>query len=92
MFSEQIFTKVFEKSFNDEVDYTDRRGSLIYFKGEVYSMKYNFLNRSIAFFDRFKDRIGTVFYIVDLTYFSKLIHQPLLAIILYFSNMNSKST
>ena len=61
MFSEQIFTKVFEKSFNDEVDYTDRRGSLIYFKGEVYSMKYNFLNSSISFFDRFKDRIGTVF-------------------------------
>ncbi len=61
MFSEQIFTKVFEKSFNDEVDYTDRKGSLIYFKGEVYSMKYNCLNKSIAFFDRFKDRIGTVF-------------------------------
>lgn len=91
-FSEDVLIKIFEKSFDDEVENIYSRGTLISFDGEEYSMEYNFLYGYIAFLvDWTMIELELFFYIVDLTYFSKLVHQPLLDIMLDFSNMNSKS-
>ena len=61
-FSEDILIKIFEKSFDDEVENIYSRGTLISFDGEEYSMEYNFLYGYIAFFSRLDDdRIGTIF-------------------------------
>jgi hypothetical protein len=60
--SEDVLKRIFEKSFDDEVENIYSRRSLISFGGEEYSMEYNFLEGYIAFFDRAEeDRIGTVF-------------------------------
>jgi hypothetical protein len=49
MFSKDILKRIFEKSFDDEVENIYSRGSLISFGGEEYSMEYNFLEGYIAF-------------------------------------------
>ena len=61
--SEDVLKRIFEKSFDDEVENIYSRRSLISFGGEEYSMEYNFLEGYIAFFDRAEEnRIGTVFF------------------------------
>ena len=61
MFSKDVLRKIFEKSFDDEVENIYSRGSLISFDGEEYSMEYNFLEGYITFDGRNWSRIGTVF-------------------------------
>ena len=62
IFSKDILKKMFEESFDDEVENIYSRGTLISFDGEEYSMEYNFLYGYIAFSSRLDDdRIGTIF-------------------------------
>ena len=92
MFSEDVLKKIFEKSFDDKVEkiYSDR--SFICFIGKKNSMNYNPLDGCIIFSGRNWGRIGTIFYIMDPTHFSKLIQKAILAAMLDFSCLSSKST
>ena len=60
-FSEDVLIKIFEKSFDDEVENIYSRGSLVSFYGEEYSMEYNFLGGYITFSGMVGNRIGTIF-------------------------------
>ena len=91
MFSEDVLKKIFEKSFDDTVTNSYSIRSWIYVDGEKYLMGYNFLDGCIIFTESGGTRIGTIFYIMDPMHFSKSIHQAVLAAMLEFSCLNSKS-
>ena len=61
IFSKDILKKMFEESFDDEVENIYSRGSLVSFYGEEYSMEYNFLGGYITFSGMVGNRIGTIF-------------------------------
>lgn len=60
-FSKDALRKIFEESFDDEVDNIHNGGHTVSFYGEEYSMEYNFLRGDITFSGIDESRIGTIF-------------------------------
>jgi len=92
MFSEDVLKKIFEKSFNDKVEKNYSVEPFICFSGKKRSMNYNPIDGCIIFSRKSGVELELFFYIMDPTYFSKLIQKAILAAMLDFSCLSSKST
>lgn len=92
MFSEDVLKKIFEKSFNDKVEKNYSVEPFICFSGKKRSMNYNPIDGCIIFSRKSRVELELFFYIMDPTHFSKLIQKAILAAMLDFSCLSSKST
>jgi len=92
MFSEDVLKKIFEKSFNDKVEKNYSVEPFICFSGKKRSMNYNPIDGCIIFSRKSGVELELFFYIMDPTHFSKLIQKAILAAMLDFSCLSSKST
>lgn len=92
MFSEDVLKKIFEKSFNDKVEKNYSVEPFICFSGKKRSMNYNPIDGCIIFSRKSGVELELFFYIMDPTHFSKLIQKAILAAMLGFSCLSSKST